>query len=291
MRDYLHFIPFILYFVIEINTIYPIIIDLSFFDADLDERGISIHRSILYMSRLAQLFAYLVASFVVVWKYRKKIRDFFSDLQEINLNWLYVLLCAMGVLWSAGLVTTIVFLYFPEYSRVALPLPFLGMSVIIYIIGYYALLQPDIYAAIHGMKDIIKEDATDAKRKYAKNAIPETIKTEYVEKIMACFNNEKVFLNPSLTLRDLSDKTDIPIHSISQVLTESVKDSFYSLVNKYRVEYAKALLQDDNSSIIEICFKSGFNSKSAFNNAFKRHSGISPSDFRKKFFKCSFQSK
>jgi len=59
--------------------------------------------------------------------------------------------------------------------------------------------------------------------------------------------------------------------------------NFASIVNRYRVEYAKTrLLSETDSSVLDIGFDSGFNSKSVFNDAFRKATGLTPTEFRKK---------
>jgi AraC-like DNA-binding protein len=56
---------------------------------------------------------------------------------------------------------------------------------------------------------------------------------------------------------------------------------FRNFINRFRVEEAQRLLKSDpEMSILTICFEVGFNSKSTFNTAFKKISGITPRDYR-----------
>jgi AraC-like DNA-binding protein len=64
-----------------------------------------------------------------------------------------------------------------------------------------------------------------------------------------------------------------------------MKKNFYDLVNGYRVEEAKRLLLDPkntNYTILSVGFEAGFNSKTTFNTVFKKFTGLTPTDFRKK---------
>jgi AraC-like DNA-binding protein len=59
---------------------------------------------------------------------------------------------------------------------------------------------------------------------------------------------------------------------------------FQEFLNSYRIKAAESMLLDPaagDRSILEIAYEAGFNSKSAFNAAFRRHRGMTPSDFRK----------
>jgi len=57
--------------------------------------------------------------------------------------------------------------------------------------------------------------------------------------------------------------------------------SFWDYVNRFRVEEARDLLENNpDVSIISVCFKVGFNSKSSFNTAFKKMTGMTPTEYR-----------
>jgi AraC-like DNA-binding protein len=51
-------------------------------------------------------------------------------------------------------------------------------------------------------------------------------------------------------------------------------------VNLYRIETAKTRLKETDELIVDIAFAVGYNSRSAFYNAFKAITGQTPSDFR-----------
>ena len=96
-------------------------------------------------------------------------------------------------------------------------------------------------------------------------------------------NTGKPFLSSTINLPDFAKEISIPSRYISQVLNEELGMSFYDLINTYRIEEAKNLLSDPeygDSSIIDIAYDCGFNSKSVFNAAFKKYTGTTPSEFR-----------
>ena len=63
--------------------------------------------------------------------------------------------------------------------------------------------------------------------------------------------------------------------------------SFYDFINKYRIEESKKLMSNSKNkgiSILEVLYEAGFNSKTAFNVAFKKFTGITPTRFKKNIF-------
>ena len=97
-------------------------------------------------------------------------------------------------------------------------------------------------------------------------------------------NKEKLYLNPAIALNDFAQKLEIAPCYVSQIINESFQQNFREFVNTYRIEESKQLLtrQHQNLNILGIALDAGFNSKSAFNNAFKKYTGITPKEFKKK---------
>lgn len=96
---------------------------------------------------------------------------------------------------------------------------------------------------------------------------------------------EHMYLNPNLTLTELSKKLKIHSNYLSRLINEKFGMSYSDYVNRYRIQEAKKLLSDPsrkNQTVLEILYEVGFYSKSVFNTAFKKFTGETPSGFRKK---------
>lgn len=97
--------------------------------------------------------------------------------------------------------------------------------------------------------------------------------------------NDKPYLDGNLTILDLSAKTGIARHHITQVLNEKHKRNFFTFINEYRVKEVIERFGDprfNNYTILAIAFDAGFNSKTTFNSFFKSQTGLTPSDYRLK---------
>ncbi|MCP4217585.1 MAG: helix-turn-helix domain-containing protein [bacterium] len=123
------------------------------------------------------------------------------------------------------------------------------------------------------------------KCKYKRSSLKVDEADSLIEKIDYLMDMEKVYLNPDISLRWMAKKLKISQRCLSQVLNEKLKRSFYELINRSRVEEARRLLAapgGNRKSVLEIGFEAGFNSKTAFNRAFKQFAQMTPSQFRKK---------
>jgi ligand-binding sensor domain-containing protein/AraC-like DNA-binding protein len=99
-------------------------------------------------------------------------------------------------------------------------------------------------------------------------------------KLMA---DEKPHLDPDLTLAGLAERLGVPPKHLSQVINDRIGLNFSDFVNRQRVEEARRRLLDPaqrDQKLLAIAFSCGFNSKSVFNAAFKKFTGLSPTEFR-----------
>jgi AraC-like DNA-binding protein len=102
--------------------------------------------------------------------------------------------------------------------------------------------------------------------------------------LYSLLNDEKIYLDPNISLHVFSNKIGVTAQILSAFLNEELDISFNDLINKYRVEEFKKLInQPENEvlTIIAVAKKCGFNSKSSFNRAFKKFIGTTPSDYFK----------
>jgi AraC-like DNA-binding protein len=124
----------------------------------------------------------------------------------------------------------------------------------------------------------------DERPKYSGSALDAIDITNISAKLESHLQTKKPYLNQELKLCDLSNATGISERILSQVINQKWGQNFFSFINNYRVEEAKILLKKydrKKSTMLGIAFDSGFNSKTAFYDAFKKHIGITPSEYRK----------
>jgi AraC-like DNA-binding protein len=54
-------------------------------------------------------------------------------------------------------------------------------------------------------------------------------------------------------------------------------------IHSIRINTAKKLLQQSKMYVDDICYECGFNSVSFFNRKFKRYTGMTPMEYRRRF--------
>ena len=114
----------------------------------------------------------------------------------------------------------------------------------------------------------------------SKSINPETV-LETLMTLEKIVFQDRMFLNPELSLSDVVKATGIPQKTISAVLNQHVGKSFNEFVNQYRVEEVKKRLLESQPhlTITGIAFECGFNSQATFQRTFKQFTGVSPTEF------------
>lgn len=103
-----------------------------------------------------------------------------------------------------------------------------------------------------------------------------------IDRLYEVLEQNKPYLNESLTLNDLAELIPISDKKLSELLNKHVSISFYDLINNYRVDTVKRKMEEPDSqqfTLLAIAFESGFKSKTSFNRVFKQKTGLSPSQY------------
>ena len=129
-----------------------------------------------------------------------------------------------------------------------------------------------------------QEESQEVADKYAKSGLSEDQLETYKNKLSNLMEQERIYLNPSLTLPKLSSMVHCPINHLSQVINAGFGVSFFDYLNSYRIGEAQKILSDQLDpppAILTVAFEVGFNSNSAFYSAFKRACGETPAQYRR----------
>jgi AraC-like DNA-binding protein len=118
-------------------------------------------------------------------------------------------------------------------------------------------------------------------QKYRSSTLTDEQRNDVLARLQHVMEKDKPFLRPDFSLPDLAQQLGTNVHILSQVINACLGKSFFEMTAEYRVREAKDLLKTQrNIKVEEIAGQVGYNSKSSFNNAFKKITGQTPSDFR-----------
>lgn len=240
---------------------------------------------------IAQLTIYLIICFQLLHQHRQRIEKNFSFTEKISLNWLRSLLIGIVVVYVIWLVEELI----SDWLDLALTFDIalaLSMVILIYTMGYLGLRQPIIFSK--STADQSGEKTAGAEQTYvAQGQTPEKYKNSPLSpdlskallgELLEVMQSETPYLDNQLSLPQLADRLNVSVNYLSQVINEQRNQNFFDFINSYRIDQAKQLLvnpQSDIKNILSIALESGFNSKSAFYNAFKKHTGMTPGEYRK----------
>lgn len=91
---------------------------------------------------------------------------------------------------------------------------------------------------------------------------------------------EENFTNPDLSLNLLAEQCRTTTSYLSRLFKESFGINFVDYLNQYRIEKAKELLLTTDKPVKEISMTTGFNSQQNFIRVFKKHTGMTPGQFK-----------
>lgn len=281
-----HFLPFILFMIAALIYIDDGVMHGT--DGFLVADGFISFRIVFSSTFFISITAYSIASFVVIKRHKKRMKELVSySSEKITLQWLvwlsitfytgYVVMFIFG-----GVDIMMDFMPFDPYE-----ISFISLTLLTFLFGVFGFHQPSIF------EEVVRHDhiensvqlelnlASDAK-KYQRSGLKKADVSDLVNKIRKYMVIKKPYLDRELTIYDLSDQLKISRHTLSEVINEHMGMNFYNLVNEYRIKEVKKRMQSEKYrklTILAIAYDSGFNSKSSFNTIFKEKTGQTPSQY------------
>ena len=137
-----------------------------------------------------------------------------------------------------------------------------------------------------GLRDPVGLAATPpaaAIRKYETSSLTGERAARGLNTLLHALEVDRAYLDPDLTLTSLAARLRMPVSHLSQIINERLHQNFTDLINHYRVNEAKRRIADPawrHYTLLAIAEEVGFRSKSSFNAVFKKHTQVTPSQFR-----------
>lgn len=226
-----------------------------------------------------QVVVYFTAVFMLLRKAKKLYLENYAGANISSYNWLFQFTSVLTILYLLALVKNI--FKFSDYPYIS---EWINIGILIFqlfIVCWYlfkALNHPGLFRNIDSKLKLVSDLILEEKK-----IVPETLNKDLL-KLKKYMIEEKSFLNPDLTIQDVSKDMNVPVRELSVLINHQLGQHFYDFVNTYRIENAMEILKDSSKTkvtILEILYEVGFNSKSSFNTAFKKHTGNTPTNYRK----------
>ena len=197
----------------------------------------------------------------------------FSTIIDVTYKHLSVLVAFLLVSWLAWVILIFIDVLYYSFGlaqSVYYPL-YIVMSVTIYVIGYAGYFR-----------QVTLVDYTPQPGKVEPLEDPEL--QVLAKQLLAKMQDEKLYLDPALRLKNVADRLQCTPQKLSMALNGILQKNFYDFVNDYRVEAVKEKLSDpihNQYTLIALAFDCGFNSKSVFNDLFKKSTGKTPKEYKR----------
>jgi AraC-like DNA-binding protein len=282
MKNHFHFIPF---FAVLLYAI----VKYAVTDGNPWPNENSIESFIVFAITFFLPTLYILRSFIRLSRYRKAAENWYSDSEKTNFNWLLTITILSLVAFCSYDISYLVIhdktnIFWRNFLFCYLAFD----SIVLIVTLYFIVRQDEIFkdsaqvAELYGSTRVVSEEKIS--HKYAKQSVSENEIDSYYDSLVTFMNEKKPFLHEDLTIRELSEMVSIPIHHLSIVINSRLNRNFTTFINEYRIAEVRRMLKDeqpDNINILAIAFRCGFNSKSSFNNVFKKITGETPSQYLK----------
>ncbi len=220
------------------------------------------------------IITYLDGALAKIGSFRKRLPVERSNISKIDLAWLkmiiYFIFVAIGLAFTESLVSSI----FPFYNELLLVVIFCFILGVVNCLYYFGYRQAKLFTGF----SIHETSETTEARKYD---IGQAEKKILVEKLATYMEESQPYKEFELSLADLASELNTTPRKLSLIINETYQINFFEYINDFRLKEAKRLLRNPNSSIKEAMYSSGFGNKSSFNSAFKRATGLTPTEFKK----------
>jgi AraC-like DNA-binding protein len=233
----------------------------------------------LWTLLLAQVCLYLVPAFKALHRYTEALREQVSNMAGIDLGWLRWFMHVILWLYLTFLVILVSVVHSVPLLHVR---PFLSLALAAYVcaVAYRGILQKEPPR----LEPLSGAPAGEA-GKYARGSVAPGEALALQRKLESIMESGKLYLDPELDLSGLAEKVGAARNQLSYVINQNLGRNFYDFVNEYRVREVLRLMEDPgraNDKVITLAFDAGFNSKPTFNAVFKKLTGHTPSDYRRR---------
>ncbi|MGI9273954.1 MAG: helix-turn-helix domain-containing protein [Endozoicomonas sp.] len=244
------------------------------------------------------ILAYGLMSLRLLETHRSRLENTFSAIGPITLNWLKWLIIFVLAMRLTYMVKDLAMIFgLTEIKPKSVILMMLNFGVI-YFIAIGGLRQPMIFS--RSIRDVLEKVETptaqvapstetdcqaqeDTKVKYQKSALGQEKLDGIWTRLITLFDEQKTYMQEDLNLSHLADLLEISSHELSQAINMKSGSNFYELVNRYRIDAAKELLENPQHShrkLLDIAMEVGYKSQSTFYSQFNKQVGMTPKRYR-----------
>jgi AraC-like DNA-binding protein len=235
--------------------------------------------------------AYSVATVHSLRAHRRQVLDSYSNTARANLSWLLWLAGSAAAIWALATVVRVADAQLPlRDAHVSL-----AIALLVYAIGYMGLRQPEVFryataewlippaADPRGQPVVPAVGPASPAARYERSGLDADVAAALERALREAMDRNAPWRDGELTLAQLATLLGTTPHRLSEALNARVGQTFYDFVNGYRVRDVQRRIAAGEArtrKMLALAMDAGFASKSTFNDAFKRHTGMTPSAYR-----------
>ncbi|RZN83533.1 MAG: AraC family transcriptional regulator [Winogradskyella sp.] len=271
----LHFIPFFIEVFVYFPRFYLVnneqrILFYNSFNSNLEVKFSAIYAVLIVVF-------YLTLIFLILKKYKAVLLENYSYKKSFNYKWLHQFFVLLSIIFIFSVIKQIYKFYGSDIDTLNIIRVILTLLLLCFLswIVLMSMYKPELFKGIDTKHQLVN---TIIKNKTLNNEHLETIKRlqEYME-------TKEPYLDAFLTIKKLAEQLNIPTNELSILINHELGKHFFDFVNEYRIKKAIHLFKESNDiklTVLEVLFEVGFNSKSPFNTAFKKFTGLTPTQYR-----------
>lgn len=280
--EWLHFLPFVIYRTYSLPDFFKSEAEIMTLVQGIESQALQ-GRYMIYNWVIAiQGIIYLSFTLAALLRYSHRIRDVFSSIDKVKLGW-FRNITIMAIVLVLTFLTEHTLLTMGINLSHFFDLSSFLFAAFVYTIGYMGLVKSEIFmeAEVGRSLDAAFQEAEP--KKYQKSGLSQERAKRILDDLLQLMEREKPYLDSGLTLAQLAHRLNVTPHNLSEAINSRLQQTFFDFVNRYRVEQVKKDLTDPGKqryTFLALALEAGFNSKSSFNAIFKKHTGMTPSEYR-----------
>jgi AraC-like DNA-binding protein len=188
----------------------------------------------------------------------------FQNVNNTQRVWVLSLTVGVILVWGGYMANYI----FGLVSYIVAPVLF---SFLIYFLSYLALRKNEIFIQ---------------RERYQNSAYSEDQIEKCYEALQTAVVSGRAYKDATITLPKMAGLLNVSPNLLSETINRRTEQTFPDYINSFRIRESQQLLKDPayiHHKITTIAYETGFNSISVFNAAFKKHTNMTPSAYRKRF--------
>ncbi len=257
-----HMIPFLAILINQIQTVYLKGLSakqeiINYYYELIPQGNLSWFEWLYFNLYVLLILFYVIAALNYIYK-----KDPYNAVLMKRFCWLFLALSLVYLVLQSGFLITGASLITSEIILSGL------LAVVVLLMGYWIV--------------DIRHILPPTRNKYQTSPLSQEQTSGIKQGLIKAMEADELYLNPRLKISNLAQALQVPSHHISQVMSNDMNTNFYQLVNHYRVEFSKDLLKSERLqqvSIQAIGLECGFSNKTSFYRAFKKHTGMTPTEF------------